>query len=96
MRCLNRVQISGLVSSEVFTGSTPSGEAYTFYITCHRDPHPQTRVKVNAYGVGLGRIIAKRVHEGAYIIVNGELMGRAQAGYATVEIRAHELLFVED
>ena len=101
-RGLNRVIVSGNAAADARFQSTGSGTpCATFKIACDRRGANKGEivtawVKINVYGDALVEICKSRLHKGSYVLVEGELMNRDGAVGEVTEIRAKELIFIDN
>jgi len=95
-RAINRVLISGNVT-RVFYANTGNGkDACTFTLASDRHARGDVItafVKVNVYGNGLVDTCRKRLLQGGYVFVEGELMNRDGQHGELTEVRAQKVIF---
>lgn len=100
MRGINHVVVSGNIGDRIVFRETGSGTAAcSFSVASDRhtaDGSVTAWVKVNVYGAGLVNLCRQRLGKGGYAIIEGELMNRdGQLGELT-EVRAKEIVFIND
>jgi single stranded DNA-binding protein len=101
VRGINRVIISGNASDSARFQQTGGGTpCATFKLACDRRGANKGEtvtawVKINVYGDALVEICKARLHKGAYLIVEGELMNRDGAVGEVTEVRAKEVIFLD-
>lgn len=99
MKGINRVVISGNVSTQATYGNTAGGVgACSFKMESERRSKQGTvvaAVKINVYGDALVAICQDRLYKGVYVIVEGELMNREGSKGELTEVRAKEIIFVD-
>ncbi len=98
MRGINRILISGnLAGQPEFARTTAGAEACAFVIVSDRPGAGGVTVKayvrINAYAPGLVAICRKKLYDGAYLIVEGELMNRDGQRGELLEVRARDVIF---
>lgn len=99
MRGINRVVLSGVLSSPLDYATTGAeSEVCSFMLESSRPgAHGATVtsfVKINAYSSGLVGVCRAMLHQGAYVIVEGELMNRGGRYGERTEVRARDIIFV--
>jgi single-stranded DNA-binding protein len=100
MRGVNKVVISGNIGDRITYGQTGSGtQACSFSIASDRKDGREiitAWARVNVYGDELVRDCRERLTKGGYAIVEGELMNRDGKVGELTEIRAREIVFVNN
>lgn len=100
MRGLNKIVISGNVGGRINSNHTKNGtKAYSFQLASDRHTKGviiTVWVKINVYRADLVNVCDAKLHEGCYVMVEGELMNRDLGEVRDiVEVRAHELIFID-
>lgn len=100
MRGINRVLVSGNVTTRIEYGTTGSGSPVCSFVLASSRPGANgitltSFVKINAYSSGLVDVCRGRLCSGAYVIVEGELMNRDGRIGELTEVRARDLVFVQ-
>lgn len=96
MRGVNKIVISGSVSRDVKYVKTRSGvDVCTFGLTSERGAH-KVYAKINVYMDWLVGLCKETLGVGDYVIVEGELMNRDGRSEALTEVRARDIVFVEE
>ena len=98
MRGVNKIVISGNVTSEVKYNQTHRGvDVCTFGIVSERSSGSGSHkvfAKINVYMDHLVLRCRDRLKSGGYVIIEGELMNRDGRSEALTEVRARDLVFV--
>jgi len=100
MRGINRVLLSGSVTTRIEYGTTGSGSPVCSFTVATSRPGAHSAVvtsfvKINAYSQGLVDVCRARLFAGAYVIVEGELMNRDGRMGELTEVRARDLIFMQ-
>lgn len=84
---------SGIVASEVFFSSTGSGDkACSFRLAIEQNHKATVHIRVNAYGGIVDVVRRRRLSEGDFCVVSGELMNRRSRGQDLLtEVRAVDI-----
>jgi len=97
MRGVNKVVLSGNVTSDVTFNQTRSGvDVCTFEMVSERgggENGHKVYAKVNVYLENLVALCGDRLTKGRYVIVDGELMNRNGRSEELTEVRARDIVF---
>ena len=99
---MNKVILAGYCEQEVAYHTTGGGtQCASFRIICERrGMKPKETVtavvKVNVYSAAMVELLKSRFVLSGYMLVEGELMTREGARGETIEVRAKELIFVDE
>jgi single-stranded DNA-binding protein len=100
IRGVNRVVVSGRTFGRPYFNETSNNSsAASFFITSERHTHDavvRVRIKINAYGDGLVRLLQVKLVSGVYVLVDGELMNRKGQHEELIEVRATQVIFPEE
>jgi single-stranded DNA-binding protein len=99
MRGVNKVVISGNVTSDISFGQTRGGsEVCTFEMVSERpsaNGGHRVYAKINVYMEALVAVCKDRLEKSRYVIVEGELMNRDGRSEELTEVRARDIIFTK-
>lgn len=96
MKGVNKVLVSGNVTSDINFSRTRSGLEVCSFVVCSERSGGTYRAypKINVYLEKLVEMCRSRLSKGTYVIVEGELMNRDGRSEELTEVRARDIVFI--
>lgn len=92
-RGINRTVVAGNVTKDIGFGTTDGGDEFCSFtlVSEKKGKRKRTLLRVNIYQPGLVDLCRKRLQDGSFVVVDGELMNPDHK--AGCEIRCQEIVF---